>query len=208
MTGGVSTSWPITLVFFKLMVRQKSMQAWESLSKRHWRSCSVCDVTAASSAKSRSLIRTSCILVFAISLARLNSLPSDLVCRYTTSVEVPKACFSTMEKKMLKRVGARTQPCFTPLLTSKGSDMLPSYCTVALMSSWNDLIILCSFGGHPIISRMLKSPSLLTRSTKVRSTKATYKDFCCSLHFSCSWRREKIMSTFERSARKPHWDSG
>ena len=31
------------------------------------------------------------------------------------------------EKKMPKGIGARTQPCFTPLLMLKGSDMLPSY---------------------------------------------------------------------------------
>lgn len=55
---------------------------------RHWRSCSVCNVTATSSANSRSLmIQTSSILVFPLSLGRLNSLLSDLVCSYTPSVE-------------------------------------------------------------------------------------------------------------------------
>ena len=65
---------------------------------------------------------------------------------------------------MPKRVGARTQPCFTPFLMSNGSDILHSYWMVAFTSSWKDLIMLCSLGGKPIFRRMLKSPSPLTRS--------------------------------------------
>ena len=120
-----------------------------------------------------SLMRVTRTFVFALSLARLNNCQSDLVCKYTPSVEVPKAHLSSREKKMPKRVGARTQPCFTPFLMSSGSDILPSYWMVALISSWKDLIMLCSLGGKPIFRRMLKSPSLLTRSTAlVRSMKA------------------------------------
>ena len=38
MTGGVSTSWPSRLVFFRLMVSPKSLQTRENLSIRHCRS--------------------------------------------------------------------------------------------------------------------------------------------------------------------------
>ena len=48
------------------------------------------------------------ILVFALSLVMLYSLPSDLVCMYTASVEVPKACLRMGEEKMPKSVGAST----------------------------------------------------------------------------------------------------
>ena len=87
----------------------------------------MCAVTAVSSAKSMSLMVVLRILVFARSeSAMFYSLPSDLVCMYIPSVEVPKACLRRREKKMPKGVGARAQPCFTPLLMLKGSDMLPS----------------------------------------------------------------------------------
>ena len=87
----------------------------------------MCAVTAAPSAKSMSLMVVLRILVFALSLAMLYSLPSDLVCMYTPSVAVPKARLRRREKNLPKSVGARTHPCFTPLLMLKGSDMLPSY---------------------------------------------------------------------------------
>ena len=79
-------------------------------------------------------------VVFAFSRARLNSRASDLVRRYTPSVASPKACFRSRAKKMLKSMGARTQPCLTPLLISKESNMLPSYRMVAFKSSWEDLM--------------------------------------------------------------------
>ena len=50
-------------------------------------------VTAASSAKSMSLMVVLRTLAFALSLAILYSLPSDLVCMYTPSVEVLKGMF-------------------------------------------------------------------------------------------------------------------
>ena len=60
----------------------------------------------------------------------------------------------------------------------KGAEVLPSNCTVACMLSWKDLIKLCSFGGHPIFRRMLKRPSLLTRSNAlVRYMKAMNSGF-------------------------------
>ena len=97
--GEMSKSWPRTLVFFRLMVSPKSLQAWENLSMRHWSCCSVMEVTAPSSAKSMSLMRVTRTFVFALSLSRFNNCPSDLVCRYTPSVEVPKTCFSSGERR-------------------------------------------------------------------------------------------------------------
>ena len=77
---------------------------------------------------------------------------------------------------MPKSVGARTQPCLTPLQISNGSEELQLNCTVPFVSVWKDSIMLCTLGGQPIFGRTLKRPSLLTRSNAlVRSMKAMYK---------------------------------
>ena len=82
-------------------------------------------------------------------------------------------------------MGARTQPRFTLLRMLKAVDVEPLKTTVPFMSSWKDLIIrlmmLRSLGGHPILGRILKRPSLLTRSKVfVRSMKATKSGCLCS----------------------------
>ena len=112
---------------------------------------------------------------------------------------------------MPKSVGARTHPCFTPLLTGKGSEEEPSYWTVPFISSWKEVIILRSFGGggHPILCRSMNRPDLPTRSNAlVRSIKAMYRGRLCSRHFSYSCLRENIMSVVDLSARNPHCASG
>ena len=117
--------------------------------------------------------------------------------------------FSSRPKKVPKSIGARTQPCLTPLRISNYSEKLSLNCTVPFVSLWKDSIMLCSLGGQPIFGRTLKRLSLLTRSNALaRSMKAMYMGICCSLHFSCNYRREKIMSIVDRSARKPHCESG
>ena len=60
MTGEVSTSWPSTLVFFRLMVSPKSLQAWD-LSMRHCSCCSVCEVRCPCSYYNRFCRPCSCI---------------------------------------------------------------------------------------------------------------------------------------------------
>ena len=117
--------------------------------------------------------------------------------------------FSNRPKKVPKSIGARTQPCLTPLRISNGSEKLPLNCAVPFLSVWKYTIMLCSLGGQPIFGRTLKRLSLLTRSNAlVRSMKAMYNGICCSPHFSCNCRRETIMSIVDRSARKPYCDSG
>ena len=50
----------------------------------------------------------------------------------------------------------------------------PSKTTVPFMSSWKDLMMQRSLGGHPILGRILKRSSLLTRSKAfVKFMKAT-----------------------------------
>ena len=75
---------------------------------------------------------------------------------------------------MPKSVGARTQPCLTPLRISTGSEELPLNCTVPFVSVWKHSIMLCSLCGQPIFG---------TRSNAlVRSMKAMHKGICCGRH--------------------------
>ena len=64
---------------------------------------------------------------------------------------------------MSKNVGASTRPCFTLLLIGKGSEVEPSYWPVSCMSSWKDIIILRSLGGHPILCKTVNNPFQLIR---------------------------------------------
>ena len=159
---------------------------------------------------SKPLMRSLRTFVLALRRARLKILPSDRVRRLIPSVVVSKTCFSNWPKKVPKSIGARTQPCLTPLMISNFSEKLPLICTVHFVSVWKDSIMLCSLGGQQIFGRTLKRPSLLTRSNAlVRSMEAMHKGIlCCSLHLSCNCRRNKILSIVDRSARKPHCDSG
>ena len=108
-------------------------------------------MTAASPAKRRSRRHFSWTLDFAMSLERLKSFLSDLVLRKMPSVAEPKACFSITAKKIPNKDGARTQPCFTPLLMSKVSDVEPLKTTVPFMSLRNDRMMLSNLGStcHP-----------------------------------------------------------
>ena len=47
-----------------------------------------------------------------------------------------KASVSIAEKSMLKRVGARTQPCFTPFVTGNGSEEF----TIVLHSGFHAIV--------------------------------------------------------------------
>ena len=174
-----------------------------------WSSSSVWVVTAASSANRKSLRHTSRTLVFAFSLETLKSLPSDLVRRYMPSVAVQKACLSITAKTISKSVGARTHPCFTPLRMSNSSDAEPTYTVVPFMPSWKDCMMLKSVGGQPILTIILKWPSLLARSKALgRSMKAMYSGFLCSLHSTCSCHNERTTSTVDPWDLNPHCDSG
>ena len=188
----------MTFVFFRLMISLNAAQALEKRSRRACSSFSLCATRAASSAKRRSRSIHLRTLVLARSLAGLNNFPSERVRGRTLSTAKPKACFRRMEKKIMKSVGANTQPCLTPMLMSKASDELPSNLTVPRDPSW-------SFGGQPIRCKMSNRPSQLTMSKAfVRSIKAMKRGLCCSQHFSCSCLREKIISTVDRFGRKPH----
>ena len=90
------------------------------------------------------------VLVLARSLAMLKSLPSAFVRMYTPSEQSAKAYWSNIEKKIPNRVGARTQPSFTHLLTGKASEVAPSNETVLCMYTWKAVMMAMRFGRQPI----------------------------------------------------------
>ena len=117
--------------------------------------------------------------------------------------------FQHHSKEDSKQGGSQDASLFHSASYVKAAEVEPSKTTVPFMSSWKDLMMLRSLGGHPILGKILKRPSLLTRSkASVRSMKALKSDCLCSLHFSWSCLSQKIMSTVDLLARKPHCDSG
>lgn len=113
---------------------------------------------------------------FALSLERLKNFPYDPVGRQIRSKY--KGVLHRVVKKIPNRVCARTQPGFTPLAMSNESDAEPLKTIVSFMSSWNDLMMLRSLGGHPILGRILKRPSLLIRSIEgLREIYEGYKEW-------------------------------
>ena len=104
-------------------------------------------------------------------------MPSSLSC---------EASCSMAANIMLKGVGARTQPCFTPFVTGNESEVSQLSITVALIPSCNWRTSAVNFLGQPNFSIISHSPSLKSMHVMKRSS-------YCSWHFSCSWRAGKIM---------------
>ena len=141
----------------------------------------------------------------------LKRLPSSLYCICTPS-EGSRSLWErrvTVERNMLKMVGARTHPCLTPTSTLKNGDCWPPTLTQACIPSWNCRKMFLNFGGTPSFPSTSHSSSRLTVSKALdRSMKARYRSLQCSLHFSCTCLATKIMSAVLRCCLKPHWDSG
>lgn len=145
MTGEVCTPCAITLCFFFHANRApKSLKAWENLSMSSRKSCCVCvclclcEVTAAFSAKSRSLMLITRTL---FCLVRLKSLPSDLVCKKSLSPSGPKCVFHKQREKDSKEGGCKNATLFHTTLDGRRLGH------VALVLYWKDLILLCSWRG-------------------------------------------------------------
>ena len=89
-------------------------------------------------------------------------------------------------------MGANTQPCFTPLFTSKSLEISPSNCTVPLIPTWKDS--LCWGALVDILSEehTKQAVSAYEVETLGQVYESQIERWFCSLHFSCSWRTEKI----------------
>ena len=91
--------------------------------------------------------------------------------------------FSSSAKEIQKKVGARTQPCLTPLRISNGSEELPLNCTVILsvhfvlisVERLDQLSSINSSLGETCMVSADQTWSLLTKSKAlVRSMKEIY----------------------------------
>ena len=106
-------------------------------------------------------------------------------------------------------MGASTHPCLTPFVTLNDSETSPQTLTVAIISVCSASIIVVHFSGQPYFFSSCHSPVLPTVSNALlKSTNTMYSGRSCSIHFSCSYRRQSIISTVLRLPLKPYCVSG
>lgn len=82
-----------------------------------------------------------------------------LVCIITPLPQCTKALSRTVSRKRENKVGARTQPCFTPFSTSKLSDSSPFMLTKAFMPLWREAIRSVNRSRQPILRRIFHNVS-------------------------------------------------
>ena len=162
--GAPGLGWHKTSVFLMLTVSPKALAAVEKQSARVCRSSSEWAARAQSSAKRKSRMSASRTFVSAFRRRRSRRRPSVLYLMVMPASVWDSAAESITANSRLKSVGARTHPCFTPLVTGKGSDASPFSITLAIMPSWKDCMALTNFGGQPSLDRMTQRPGLLTVS--------------------------------------------
>ena len=181
--AAAGAGWNRTSVLLRLMVRPKKWEASANLLTMIWKTDSLCAMRAQSSANSTSRTVFYTVFVLAVSRQRSNREPSSRYRRYTPCSRSMMAWSSTQVKNRLKRTGASTHPCLTPLEMLKGSDASPSESTCPVMSSWNWRIRFTNLVGHPRLDRIIQRASLLTVSKAfVRSMKTATRSISCSMH--------------------------
>ena len=110
---------------------------------------------------------------------------------------------------MEKSVGASTQAWLTPFVKLNYSETSPPTLTFAIIPVCRASIIVVNFSGHPYFLSSCHSLVLPTVSNALlKSTNTMYSGRSCSMHFSCSCRRQNIISTVLRLPQKPHCVSG
>ena len=163
--------WSITSVFRRMMVSPKALAASDRQLASSCRSGSFTATRAQSSAKRKSRTRASRTLVLAFRRLRSKNRPSHLLRTLIPELVLERAANSMDANRRLNSVGAKTQPCFTPLKTGKGSEAAPCSITRAIIPSWKDLMMLTNLSGQPSLDRMAHRPPRLTVSKAfVRST--------------------------------------
>ena len=179
----------------RLMVRPKRRDASANLLTMIWRSDSLCAMRAQPSANSASRTVFFHSLCLGCQSVKVEQGAVNPISRYTPCSSSLMAWFSTQVKNRLKRAGASTHPCLTPLEMLKGSDASQSESTCPVMSPWNWRIRFTNLVGYPSLDRITQRASVLTVSKAfVRSMKTATRSIFCSMYFSCTWRTEKIMS--------------
>ena len=89
------------------------------------------------------------------------------------------------------------------------SETSPPALTFAIIPVCRASTIFVNFSGYPYFLSSCHGPVLSTVSnTLLKSTNTMYSGRSCSLHLSCSCRRQNIISTVLRLPLKPHCVSG
>ena len=90
--------------------------------------------------------------------------------------------------------GASTHPCLTLFVIANVSETSPPFLTFTIIPVCRLSIMVVNFSGHPYFLSSCHSPVLPTVSNAfVKSTKTRYRGRSCSMHFSWSCRRQKII---------------
>ena len=103
-----------------------------------------------------------CTFLTAFNRLRLNNLPSVLYLMWIPSWQLRKAFVSMTENIILNRVGARTQPCLTPLVSiienfhHHAIVKLPNDCREFFLGGWGG-----GWGFRRNFSMICRRPSLL-----------------------------------------------
>ena len=117
-----------------------------------------------------------------------------------------KASSCIADRKIEKSVGASTQSCLTPFIRLNDSETSPPTVTLPIVPVCRASVIAVNFSGHPYFLSSCHSPVLPTVSNAyLGSTNTMYSGLSCSMHFSCSCRRQNIIYTLPL---KPHCVSG
>ena len=120
-----------------------------------------------------------------------------------------KASSSIADRNIEKSMGAITHPCLTPFVIANVSETSTPFLTFTIIPVCRLSIMVVNFSGHPYFLNSCHSPVFPTVSNAfVKSTKTIYRGRYCSMHFSWSCRRQKIMSTVLLFERKPQCVTG
>ena len=120
-----------------------------------------------------------------------------------------KASSSIAGRNIEKSVGASTLLCLTQFVIANVSETSPPFLAFTIIPVCRFSIIVVNFSGHPYFLSSCHSPVLPTVANAfVKLTKTIYRGQSCSMHFSWSCHRQKIMSTVLRFERNPHCVSG
>ena len=120
-----------------------------------------------------------------------------------------KASSSIAYRKIEKRVGASTHHCLPPFIIVNVSETSSPFLTLTIIPVCRISKMVVNFLGQSCFLSSCHStvlPPVLNAFVKL--TNILYKGRSCSMHFSWSYRRQKIMSTVLRFERKPHCVSG
>ena len=183
MCGVSLTSWPMMLVFFRLMVKSNSLQASE---KRFMSRCSasfVWAVRAASSANNISLMRTH--LGLGSETGQVEEVPVAPGVEEDAIFRLAEGVAQEQREEHAKKCRGQDTSLLHTVLDREGV----RGCSVELDCAIHVIMERCDhleeFWGTSNLSKRAKRPVLLTRSKAlVRSMKARYSGRLCSRHFS------------------------